>query len=309
MIAFTIAAAIVPWQRLVRDLGAPPFGALTLGSWVAWPYNGTQDIDPYAHAAIARSGELPIGSGDGVAFFARNDDTGVPLDGRCETIISGVTPGARYWTVTLYDAEGQLVANSANRYGFTSQEIVRNADGSFDIIIGPRPRPGNWLPSGASGRYLLLIRLYDTPVGIATRSSRGRRCPPSPAADVRHDPLAALDPGRRVAWRHRASRRHLVVAECRQPQRLFAALPICRRSMSSRHWPLPAPGSDPLPYMDPGLRHLSLPLRFVRWTTQTQRAGNAGLYVGVVLQPSRRCLLRDQRSCRRRRSVDRTRSR
>ena len=35
---------------------------------------GTADIDPYARATIARNGELPIGSGDGVAFFARADD-------------------------------------------------------------------------------------------------------------------------------------------------------------------------------------------------------------------------------------------
>lgn len=172
LITFTLAAAIGLGSAWYAISGAPPFGMLTLGSWVAWPRNGTQNIDPYAHAAIARSGELPTGSGDGVTFFARSDDTGAPLDGRCETVISGVTPGARYWTITLYDANGQLVANSVNRYGFTSQEIVRNADGSFDIVVGPRPRPGNWLPSGAGSRYLLLIRLYDTPVGITTRSSR-----------------------------------------------------------------------------------------------------------------------------------------
>ena len=172
LIAFVIAAVIGLGSAWYAISGAPPFGTLTLGAWKAWPYNGTQDIDPYAHAAIARSGELPIGSGDGIAFFARADDSGAALDGQCETAISGVTPAARYWTITLYDTDGQLVANSVNRYGFTSQEIVRNADGSFEIIIGPRPRPGNWLPSGASNRYLLLIRLYDTPVGVATRSSR-----------------------------------------------------------------------------------------------------------------------------------------
>ena len=41
------------------------FGSITIGAWTAWPKTGTSDIDPYARAAIARSGELPIGSGDG----------------------------------------------------------------------------------------------------------------------------------------------------------------------------------------------------------------------------------------------------
>src|SRR6476620_11554403 len=55
------------------------FGAITIGAWTAWPKTGTADIDPYARAAIARSGELPVGSGDGVAFFAASDDAARPL--------------------------------------------------------------------------------------------------------------------------------------------------------------------------------------------------------------------------------------
>src|SRR5436309_5461927 len=148
------------------------FGAITIGAWTAWPKTGTADIDPYARAAIARSGELPIGSGDGIAFYARTDDAGHALDGRCETLLRGITPAARFWTLTLYDPEGRLVANSANRYGFTSQEITRFSDGSFQIVVAPRARPGNWLPSGGADRYALVLRLYDTPVGAATRIGR-----------------------------------------------------------------------------------------------------------------------------------------
>jgi hypothetical protein len=146
------------------------YGGVTIGAWTAWPKNGTSGIDPYAHAMVARSGELPIGSGDGVAFYARTDDQGWGLDGRCDVFLSGITPQARFWTVTLYDPRGRLVANSVRRHGFTSQEIVRRADGSFDIIVGPRVRPGNWLPTGGVEKYQLVLRLYDTPVGMATRT-------------------------------------------------------------------------------------------------------------------------------------------
>jgi hypothetical protein len=58
------------------------------------------------------------------------------------------------------------------RHGFTSQEIIRKADGQFDITIAPRARPGNWLPTGGVEKYQLVLRLYDTPVGMATRSGR-----------------------------------------------------------------------------------------------------------------------------------------
>src|SRR6187455_1263100 len=117
------------------------FGAITIGAWTAWPKTGTADIDPYARAAVARSGELPIGSGDGVAFYTSSDDTGRALDGRCVVKLSGITPPARFWTVTLYDLDGRLVPNAANRYGFTSQEIARRADGNFEIAVSPRARP------------------------------------------------------------------------------------------------------------------------------------------------------------------------
>jgi hypothetical protein len=148
------------------------FGAFTIGAWTSWPRNGTAEIDPYARANVARSGALPIGSGDGIAFFATADDRGTLLDGRCDVVVSGKTPQARYFTITLYDPDGKLVGNALNRYGFTSQEIVRKTDGTFEITIAPRARAGNWLPTGAVERYTLALRLYDTPVGVATRTGR-----------------------------------------------------------------------------------------------------------------------------------------
>jgi hypothetical protein len=161
------------------------FGAVTIGAWSAWPRTGTRDIDPYGRATIARTGELPIGSGDGIAFVARTDDNGRPLDGRCDIVLSGFTPQARFWTVTLYDPLGKLVANSVARYGFTSQELVRRSDGSFEIVVAPRARAGNWLPTGGVDNYELVLRLYDSAVGVATRAAREI---PMPAVSVRSCP-------------------------------------------------------------------------------------------------------------------------
>jgi hypothetical protein len=170
VLALAIAAAIglgATWIALTRGTA---YGGVTIGAWTAWPKNGTAGIDPYARAMVARTGELPVGVGDGIAFYARTDDAGQPLDGRCDVLLSGITPQARFWTLTLYDPEGRLVANSAQRQGFTSQEIIRRSDGSFDIMVGPRVRPGNWLPTGGVEKYLLALRLYDTSVGMATRT-------------------------------------------------------------------------------------------------------------------------------------------
>jgi hypothetical protein len=177
LFAFTVAAAIglgLTWLALTEGTA---YGGVTIGSWTAWPKNGTPGIDPYARAIVARTGELPVGSGDGVAFYAFTDDRGSPLDGRCDVVLDGITPQARFWTLTLYDPEGRMVANSLRRQGFTSQEVLRRSDGSFEIAVGPRARPGNWLPTGGVERYLLVLRLYDTPIGAATRTGRDAPMP------------------------------------------------------------------------------------------------------------------------------------
>jgi hypothetical protein len=177
LFSLAIAAGVglsATWFALTHGAAA---GGVTIGAWTFWPRVGTPAIDPYARAAVARSGELPIGSGDGVAFYSWSDDSGNTLDGRCDVTVSGITPQARYWTLTLYDLEGHLMANAVQRHGFTSQEIIRKSDGSFEIEVGPRARPGNWLPTGGVERYMLLLRLYDTPVGVATRSGRDTPMP------------------------------------------------------------------------------------------------------------------------------------
>ncbi len=185
LFAFGIATIVGLGATWLAVTQGTAFGAIRIGAWTAWPKTGTSDVDPYARAAIARNGELPIGSGDVVAFFAVSDDRGRVLDGRCDVIVRGITPQARFWTVTLYDREGRLVANSVERQGFTSQEVIRQADGSFAIAVAPRARAGNWLPTGGVERYVLVLRLYDTPVGVATRASREA---PMPAVSVEQCP-------------------------------------------------------------------------------------------------------------------------
>ncbi|HZS64557.1 MAG TPA: DUF1214 domain-containing protein [Xanthobacteraceae bacterium] len=185
VVAFAVAAVVglgATWWTLAEGTA---FGALRVGAWTAWPRTGTIGIDPYARAGIARTGQLPVGIGDGVAFLARTDEKRRLFDGRCDVDIQGITPAARFWTLTLYDPEGRLVPNSVNRHGFTSEEILRNTDGSFEIRVGPRARAGNWLPTGGIEHYVLMLRLYDTPVGVTTRSGRET---PMPSVTTEHCP-------------------------------------------------------------------------------------------------------------------------
>ena len=146
------------------------FGAVEAGVWRAWPKAGGTEIDPYSRARLARTGEIPLGLAEGLSLTAATDDSGAPLQPRCDYVFSGHIPPARYWTLTLANPEGYLTGKPQMRRNLTSAEILRSADGDFDIQISARARSGNWLPADTTGEFVLILRLYDTAVS-ATASA------------------------------------------------------------------------------------------------------------------------------------------
>jgi hypothetical protein len=147
------------------------FGAVSVGAWTAWPQEGSVDADPYSLAMLARTGELPLGASEGLSFTASKDSNGDALSGRCSYRVVGQTPPARLWTLTAYDSTEHLMVNVARRPGFHSREIIREPDGKFLITVGQGVAAGNWLPVAPVDRFLLVWRLYDTP--LATGSQIG----------------------------------------------------------------------------------------------------------------------------------------
>jgi hypothetical protein len=163
-IAVVIAIAVgvtSAWYAIERGR---IFGAVHVSGWTAWPDEGGPDPDPYALAMLARTGEVPLGDGEGLSFTADKDADGEPLSGACVYTVAGDTPSARLWTLTAYDADGRLMVNVARRPGFHSREIVRAADGDFSITVAASVKPGNWLPIAPAGEFQLVLRLYDTPL-------------------------------------------------------------------------------------------------------------------------------------------------
>ncbi|MBV9051230.1 MAG: DUF1214 domain-containing protein [Hyphomicrobiales bacterium] len=134
------------------------------GAWEMRVSESLVSADPYAQAERARSGVIPLASGEGFTLTARHDSQGRRLNGRCAYIVAGATPAARFWSLTLFDESGHLVANPAQRQGFTSTELSRDAKGGFEINVGSQVMPGDWLPAPPRG-FVLLLRLYDTPIG------------------------------------------------------------------------------------------------------------------------------------------------
>jgi hypothetical protein len=149
-------------------------GALRIGPWQAFPLADPVNADRYSRARIARSGDLPLGPGEGLAFTAGEDSDGQALDGSCHYTIGPILPPARWWTLSLYDAAGRPILNPSDRFGFASSAVMRGENGQAAIETGPSLQPGNWLPSTA-GPITLVLRLYDSPVSTGLATQLGAR--------------------------------------------------------------------------------------------------------------------------------------
>lgn len=166
--ALAVAAIIGLGSAYFTTLHSPPFGAMRVGPWVAWPQMGSSAIDPYARAVLARSGALPLGLGEGIAFTAMRDSAGQELDSACTYRLRGTVPASRAWTLTVFDAASRLFANETQRNGFTSFELLREPDGTANIVLARAVQAGNWLMLPESRHFQLVLRLYGASVSTMT---------------------------------------------------------------------------------------------------------------------------------------------
>ncbi|MEM8749402.1 MAG: DUF1214 domain-containing protein [Pseudomonadota bacterium] len=157
------------WYSVQENHG---FGALRIGGWTAWPLAGYQDADPYTRAKVAAAGEVPLGAAEGVAFHARLDDDGKPLQRECAYLVKGQTPPARLWTLTAHELGGAALKQAnGSPSNAVSQQLLRLANGQFEVHVGPRLAAGNWVETRGSGPYEMVMRLYDTPISSNSGAS------------------------------------------------------------------------------------------------------------------------------------------
>ena len=120
-------------------------------------------------AAVARYGLGANTKEDAVYASCSTDATGKPLDGSSNYTIrfpAGQQPPVNgFWSITVYDQNGLLVANPINRYAVGSETgLVPDADGALTIQLrstAPPPQvpQANWLPVPAAP-FSLTLRMY-----------------------------------------------------------------------------------------------------------------------------------------------------
>ena len=145
-----------------------PVDAISLGAWQAWPNAGTPNVDPYSRARLARNGEIPLGSGEGLPLLARTDDAGAALRSGCDYQIAGITPPARLWTLAVENSNGLTPTSDGEVAALGSDILLRLPNGGFEIALSAQPRAGNWISTQGFGEFRLVVRLYDTTARLVT---------------------------------------------------------------------------------------------------------------------------------------------
>lgn len=143
------------------------FSVTRIGPWETWSNAARHDSDPYTRAHFARLGALPLSADISRTYVARTDDDDNQLYSSCDYAIEGHDFAARWWSITVFDGDGALISNPANRHAFSRETVAIRPDGQFVISLARDARPGNWLPTGGAGSLSVMLVLQNGNISIA----------------------------------------------------------------------------------------------------------------------------------------------
>ena len=153
-----------------RTASSQYVAALGNGGWAAPP----SAIGDYGTDYRLRAGVFFVGPwanirDEAIYLGGLLDQTLLPLNGRNSYQIhfapGDEPPADAFWSVTVYDRDGALVANPLNRHSVSNSrpgELVRGPDGSITIVLAqsdPGDATVNWLPV-PDASFSAYLRLY-----------------------------------------------------------------------------------------------------------------------------------------------------
>lgn len=151
-----IGAGGAAWSIRIGAMGSNQ----KIGAWTTGKDYGTAQASAYTRAVVALRGLLALPATEARYYNAAVDSAGHPLEGRCRYRVSGVGLPTRWWSLTLYDSEGYLVANQPGIYSVGSAGLPSAEQARWNVAIAPDQQPGHWLPTGKIAHFELTLRAY-----------------------------------------------------------------------------------------------------------------------------------------------------
>jgi hypothetical protein len=167
-----IAAGAAGRDSVLADVRAQYLAGFAAHNGYLVPATGTYGTDYRFRAEVTQVGLGALTPEQAIYPLAQVDRSLSPLTGAKQYtmhIPKGQLPPVKaFWSLTLYDLDGFLVANPIDRYLINDRsDLHYSKDGSLDLYIqSTRPvdpkKARNWLPSPAGKSFRLIWRLYAT---------------------------------------------------------------------------------------------------------------------------------------------------
>jgi hypothetical protein len=160
-------------MRLLKQHFLSGDWATVVNGWRYPPRTEGRFGDELLHRAADQSLAGIVANDPQEAVYLLNftDDNGAKFSGdhRYELQFTGdnLPPVDAFWSLTMYAADYNLVANPLNRYsiGDRTPNLAKDADGGMTLYI-QATSPGadkesNWLPCPAEGTWFIILRMYQ----------------------------------------------------------------------------------------------------------------------------------------------------
>lgn len=168
-ISVTVVAAAVAAVLLIKPLLATLMERYSIhnGAWRTSATTGSTDANPWSRAAVAVAGLYALSRQEAIYYTAFSDSDGEPLRGECGYQLSGATPDARWWSLTVYGADHFLVPNPQDRYAVNAGNLPSAAAGRIELALSGDAAAiearADALPTPPEGPFSLTLRLYNPP--------------------------------------------------------------------------------------------------------------------------------------------------
>lgn len=136
------------------------FADVNVNGWTSDWSIGAPSADSYLRARIAKHGLLALSKQEAVYFTRTRDDDGDVLTEACRYELYGQRQSARWWSITLYDAQSRLPMNEDEALSIDATTI--GDTNAWAAIVAPE-RPAeteHWVSSRNAQQFDLTLRVY-----------------------------------------------------------------------------------------------------------------------------------------------------
>jgi hypothetical protein len=139
------------------------------GPWRGTGIVGRVPDGPWERVAVATRGLVGLPRSETVYLETRVDEDERAFEPGCRYRIHGPALPARWWSLTPYAADWELIPNPDGVYSVGSHNAAPDAHGEFSVGLAVDAAGPAQLPLGVEPGSFLVLRLYHPEPGVAER--------------------------------------------------------------------------------------------------------------------------------------------